>query len=44
MSPAYGVTFNILDNKYARDPDIEVLVRIKGSETRKLIYGNAPTQ
>ena len=42
--PGYSVTFNILDNKYARDPDTEVLVRIKGSETRKLIYGNAPTQ
>jgi hypothetical protein len=40
----YSVTLNILDGQYLRNPDTEVLVRIKNSQTRELIFGNAITK
>ena len=40
----YVVTLNILDGQYLRTPDVAVLVRIRNSSTRELIYGNAPTK
>ena len=37
----YAVTLNILDGQYLRNPDVEVLVRIRNA-SRELVYGNTP--
>lgn len=38
----YALTFVIVDGAYQRNPDVEVLVRIKNSQTHEVVYGNAP--
>jgi len=40
----YEVTFVIIDGVYQRTADVENLVRIKNSQTREVVYGNAPTK
>ena len=40
----YEVTFVIIDGVYQRNADVENLVRIKNSQTREVVYGNAPTK
>jgi hypothetical protein len=40
----YVVTLNILDGSYLRNPDVAVLVRIKNTQTREVVFGNTPTK
>lgn len=40
----YVVTLNILDGSYLRNPDLAVLVRIKNTQTREVVFGNTPTK
>ena len=42
--PNFEVTLNILDGSYLRNPDTTVLVRIKNTQTREVIFGNASTK